>query len=101
MGGVQGHTMLPVAYRRQEVGGQKQPLLDLGDGLVDGLSDIVDVLGGQPAHVDATAGHQVHVLLLDHVLHLLGCETHNSTVGRMGHHLKLKQTNNLLIPFGL
>lgn len=62
----------PVAYRRQEMGGHKQPLLDFGDGLVDGLSDIVNVLGGQAAHVDAAAGHQVHVLLFDHVLHLFG-----------------------------
>ncbi len=72
-------TILPVAHRRQEVGGHKQPLLDLGDGLVDGLSDIVDVLGGQTAHVDATAGHQVHVLLFDHELHLFGCKTHDNT----------------------
>lgn len=72
-------AILPVLYRRQEVGGQKQPLLDLGDGLVDGLSDIVDVLGGQAAHVDATAGHQVHVLLFDHVLYLFGCNTWHIT----------------------
>lgn len=52
-------------------------LLDLGDGLVDGLSDVVDVFGCQAAHVDAPAGHQVDVLLLDHVRHLLGCETHD------------------------
>lgn len=73
-------AILPVACRRQEVGGQKQPLLDLGDCLVDGLSDVVNVLAGQAAHVDATAGHQVHVSLFDHVLHLFGCKTHYNTV---------------------
>lgn len=72
--------ILPVAHRRQEMGGQEHPLLDLSDGIVDGLSDIVDVLGGQTAHVDATAGHQVHVLLFDHVLHLFGCKTHYNRV---------------------
>lgn len=49
--------------------------LDLGDGLVDGLGHVVDVLGGQPAHVDAAAGHQVDVLLFDHVFNLFSCET--------------------------
>ena len=49
-------------------------LLDAGDGVVDGLGHVVDVLGGQTTHVDAAAGHQVDVLLFDHVLHLLGCE---------------------------
>ena len=48
-------------------------LLDAGDGVVDGLGHVVDVLGGQTTHVDAAAGHQVDVLLFDHVLHLLGC----------------------------
>lgn len=52
------------------------PLLDRGDGFMDGLSNVVDVLGGQTAHVDATAGQQVHMLLLDHVLHLFDCRTH-------------------------
>lgn len=53
------------------------PLLDLGDGLMDGLSHVVDVFGRQAAHVDTSAGHQVDVLLFDHVRHLLGCDTHN------------------------
>lgn len=48
-------------------------LLDLGHCLVDGLCDIVDVLGGETTHVDTTAGHQVDMLLLNHVLHLLSC----------------------------
>lgn len=47
---------------------------------MDGLGDVVDVLGGQAAHVDATAGHQEHVLLFDHVLHLLGCGTNHNAV---------------------
>lgn len=51
-------------------------LLDGGDCIMDGLSNIVDVLGGQTTHVDATTGHQVHVLLLNQVLHLFGCKTH-------------------------
>lgn len=55
------------------------PLLDGGDGLVDGRRHIVDVLGGQTAHVDTAAGHQVDVLLLHHELHLLGCGTHRKT----------------------
>lgn len=64
----------------QEVGGRRRwPLLDRGDGIVDGLGDVVDVLGGQAAHVDATAGHQVHVLLLDHVVHLLAWRTHHNS----------------------
>jgi len=46
--------------------------LDLGHGVVDGLGHVVDVLGGQAAHVDAAARHQVHVLLFDHELHLFG-----------------------------
>lgn len=49
------------------------PLLDRGDGLVDGRGHIVDVLGGQTAHVDTAAGHQVDVFLLHHELHLFGC----------------------------
>lgn len=49
------------------------PLLDCGDGLVDGRGHIVDVLGGQTAHVDTAAGHQVDVFLLHHELHLFGC----------------------------
>lgn len=56
-------------------GGRGRPLLDLGDGIVDGLGDVVDVLGGQATHVDAAAGHQVDVLLPDHELHLFGCRT--------------------------
>ena len=48
-------------------------LLDLGDSLVDGFGHIVDVLGGQTTHVDAAARHQVDVLLLHHILHLLSC----------------------------
>lgn len=83
-GGTRAHThttILPAAYRRLKIDGQLQPLLDRGDGLVDGLSDIVDVLGGQAAHVDATAGHQVHVLLFDHVLHLFGCKAQQHSDG--------------------
>lgn len=57
----------------------RRPLLDRGDGIVDGLGDVVDVLGGQAAHVDATAGHQVHVLLFDHVVHLLAWRTHHNS----------------------
>lgn len=71
--------ILPVAHRKQEVGGEggvRPPSLDRGDGFMDGLSNIVDVLGGQTAHVDATAGQQVHMLLLDQVLHLFDCKTH-------------------------
>lgn len=81
--GVIEHTTLPGAYRKLGAGGQKHHLLDFGDGFMDGLSDVVDVLGGQTAHVDATAGHQVHMPLFDHVLHLFGCDTHNimSVVG--------------------
>lgn len=72
----------PVAYRRQEVDEHKWPLLDFGDGLVDGLSDVVDILAGQAAHVDAAASHQVHVLLFDHVLHLFGCSTNCNRVSQ-------------------
>lgn len=57
----------------------RRPLLDRGDGVVDGLGHVVDVLAGQAAHVDATAGHQVHVLLLDHVVHLLAWRTQCNT----------------------
>lgn len=42
---------------------------------MDGLGHVVDVLGGQPAHVDAAAGHQVDVFLFDHVFNLFSCET--------------------------
>lgn len=59
------------------MGGGGRALLHLGDRLVDGLSHIVDVFGCQAAHVDASTGHQVDVLLFDHVCHLLGCETHD------------------------
>lgn len=58
------------------------PLLDRGDGLVDGGGHIVDVLGGQTAHVDAAAGHQVDVFLLHHELHLFGCGKHRKTSNR-------------------
>lgn len=73
----------PVVYRRQEVDEHKWPLLDFGDGLVDGLSDVVDILAGQAAHVDAAASHQVHVLLFDHVLHLFGCSTNCNRVSEL------------------
>lgn len=56
-----------------------RPLLDRGDGLVDGRGHVVDVLGGQTAHVDAAAGHQVDVFLLHHELHLFGCGKHRKT----------------------
>lgn len=62
-------------YSNQRECGQEPLLLDFSDGLVDSLGDVVDVLGGEAAHVDAAAGHQVHVLLFDHVLHLFGCST--------------------------
>lgn len=39
-------------------------LLDPGDSFMNGLSNVVNILGGQATHVDATAGHQVDVLLL-------------------------------------
>lgn len=55
--------------RQEEVLGS---LLDRGDGLVDGLSHVVDVLTRQTAHVDATAGHQVDVFLLHQIFDLLG-----------------------------
>lgn len=58
---------------------RRRPLLDSGDSVVDGLGDVVDVLGGQAAHVDAATGHQVHVLLLDHVVHLLAWRRHRNS----------------------
>lgn len=69
------------------MGGEELPLLDFGDGLMDGLSDVVDVLGGQTAHVDASAGHQVHMLLFDHERHLLGCETRSHSLYSVTHSL--------------
>lgn len=73
----ENRTLDQLQRRGQEGGGAPsgRTLLDRGDGFVDGLSDVVDVLGGQAAHVDAAAGHQVDVLLLDQVLHLLGWKT--------------------------
>lgn len=94
--GVIGHTLRGV-YRNLWLGGQKHCLLDFGDGLMDGLSNVVDVLGGQTAHVDAPAGHQVHVSLFDHVLHLFGCDTQNimSVVSFVLHTETLDQTMTL------
>lgn len=62
--------------------GRVRPLLDRGDGLVDGRGHIVDVLGGQTAHVDTAAGHQVDVFLLHHELHLFGCGKKKTTERR-------------------
>lgn len=59
--------------------GRGRPLLDRGDGLVDGRGHVVDVLGGQTAHVDATAGHHVDVFLLHHEFHLFRCVKHRKT----------------------
>lgn len=67
---------LPLRVAQSEVG---EPSLDLGDGVVDGLSHVVDVAAGQTAHVDAAARHQEHVPLFDHELHLFGCNTHHNT----------------------
>lgn len=53
---------------------QEIRLLDSGDGFMNGLSDVVNILSGQATHVDAATGHQIDVLLLHQVLHLLGCE---------------------------
>ena len=56
------------------------PLLDLRHRLVDGLRDVVDVLGGHAAHVDTTARHQVDVLLLYEISHLLSCRAERGRI---------------------
>lgn len=37
--------------------GSGSHLLHAGDGLMDGLSHVVYVLGGEAAHIDTTTGH--------------------------------------------
>ncbi len=49
-------------------------LLKLCDPLVDGLSDVVNVSRGDPAHAHAAVLQQVDVLLLDEELADLGGE---------------------------
>lgn len=73
---MKAHSSITSARVGRRVGGAaaEGPLLDLGDSLVDGLGYVIDVLRRQPAHVDATASHQVDVLLLDHVFYLFGCK---------------------------
>lgn len=56
------------------MGSMGGPLLDLCHRLMDGLCDVVDILGGHTAHVDATASHQVDVLLLYEIFDLFGVE---------------------------
>lgn len=49
--------------------------LDVSHCVVKGSGNIVDVLGGETAHVDTTAAQQVDVVILDKMLALLGCKT--------------------------
>ena len=40
---------------------------------LDGVGDVVDVLGGEAGHADAAVGDQVDVVLLGQDLDLVGC----------------------------
>ena len=43
---------------------------DIGDNIMNGVGDVLHVLGGQSAHVDSARAQQVDVVLLLHDLHL-------------------------------
>lgn len=42
-------------------------------GVVNGGGDVLDVRLREAAHVDASAGHRVHVVVLADEVHLTGC----------------------------
>ena len=49
-------------------------LRDVGGSVVDGVGDVVHVLGGQSTHVDTARLDQVDVILLAQMVNLLYCK---------------------------